>query len=256
MRIILDNITKIYSGNSVLKNVNLIFDSGTYGVIGKNGAGKTTLFNSITKYITPTRGGILYNGETYIIDLPQSIKLEMGYLSSVNSLFEMFSVKEYLEYSSKLFKVSKEDARQRINELLDLFFKEQNTDTLVKDLSTGNRKKLELCSCIIHKPSFLILDEPFSGLDPIASKQLISFINKYGENKKRTILISSHNLNHIEKIINHLIILDDGKVVLDSSIIDIKESSNYNLDELLSTHVDNGISNTELELNEKSSIWS
>lgn len=219
MTIEINKIIKSYNDKIALQIEYLQLSSGIVGVFGENGAGKTTCLDLIVQVITPNKGTIKYDGESYDI-LPKEVKLRIGYLSSVDSLFSNYSIKEYLTLISKIYLIKQDIAEKRINELCSLFFKSTNCDGMIYSLSTGNKKKLEFCASIIHKPNLLILDEPFSGIDPVSANIITKILTKHSKEDNKLVLISSHNLYYLEGLISHAIVIRHGKILLNEKIID------------------------------------
>jgi len=218
MQINIKNIEKTYSIKPVLDKINFTIESNSnYCLIGKNGAGKTTLINIMADFIESDSGEVLFdnlNYETNEIEIKQKI----GLLSEENSLIEELSGIEYLTFVGKLYTLSRGEIITRINSLSRYFF--DNPADIKKSISifsTGMKKKLMFCAAVIHKPNFLLLDEPFAGLDPVASNLLVEFLNNY-KNKNRIIFLSSHNLNYIEKVATHIGVLDDGGLIFDGTL--------------------------------------
>lgn len=219
MIIKIKNLTKKYKTKIVLDNINLTLLQGkTYGLLGKNGAGKSTLLNILTGFVQKDTGSIILDevdmdNKKQVLDLKKNI----GFLSEKNSLIEEFSGKEYLDFVGKLYKIPINELNYRINGLSKYFFDDINDmNMVISKYSTGMKKKLEFCASVLHKPCFLILDEPFSGLDFIAARKLVNFLKKY-QNDNRIILIAGQNLDYIDKIVTDIILLEKGKIIFEGS---------------------------------------
>lgn len=213
MIVTIDGLNKSYNKHLVLKNILLEFKEGEiYCIVGKNGAGKSTLFNLMTSFIKPDSGTIKFDNVVYP-DLPIAIKQKIGFMSDVSSLIEELNAYQYLSLIGQFYNLNKKMREDQIAKLLNFFFSETTSihKTRIKSFSTGMKKKLEICASCLHLPDFLILDEPFSGIDPIAAQNVITFFSQYRE-PYRTILFSSHNLDYIEKINPVLIILDEFSI--------------------------------------------
>lgn len=233
MGIKINQIKKVYSIKPVLDKINITIESNSnYCLLGKNGAGKTTLINIMADFIVADNGEVLFDNLNYNKN-ELEIKKNIGLLSEESSLIEELSGLEYLTFIGKLYKVSKKELKYRIESLFLYFF--DGLDEIKKSISqysTGMKKKLMFCSTVIHKPNILILDEPFSGLDPVASNLLVDFLNRY-KNNKRIIFLSSHNLNYIEKVATHIGVLDEGKILFDGTLDSFLEGGKEKIDDSL-----------------------
>jgi ABC-2 type transport system ATP-binding protein len=233
MKIEINQIVKSYSIKNVLDKISISINSNSnYCLLGKNGAGKTTLINILSDFIEADSGNIKFDNLDYKNN-ELEIKRNLGLLSEENFLIEELSGFEYLNFIGKLYKISKDDLHKRIESLTSYFF--DNSDDIqrtISNYSTGMKKKLMFCATVIHKPNILILDEPFSGLDPIAANLFIEFLNRY-RNNSRVIFLSSHNLNYIEKIATHIGVLENGKLLFNGPLNLFLENGTQNIDDSL-----------------------
>lgn len=237
------NLSLLIGKQEILRNVNIEFHPGNlYCILGKNGAGKSSLFNTIMDLIRPTKGVILYNGKSYQ-NIPIELKKEMSFLSEDLQILDELSAFQYLDLIATLYNLKAGLTKMRILELTQYFFCE--SDNLKKKrigtYSTGMKKKIALCSCFIHDPEFIILDEPFAGLDPESSLKLIKLIQVL-RTKHRTILISDHNLSFMKNINpDHIILLEEGKLILNKKReeIDEYEVERLLVGELFNEHIKN-----------------
>jgi len=233
MNICLENLNKAYSGEEVLTNLSLNVEEGqNFCLLGKNGAGKTTLINSIIDLIKPDSGSVSIGGKS-MANQAKSIKAQLGIMSEDNPLIEQLSGYAYLRFVGALYGVPNSELEQRIESLTNFFFEDQ--DVLRKKIagfSTGMKKKIALIGAVMHKPSLLILDEPFSGLDPIAAKTLIDFLRNY-QNGKRVIFLSSHDLSYVEKVATHIGVLNAGSIVYQNSLSEFTANGKEEIDDAL-----------------------
>ncbi|MEX0684819.1 MAG: ABC transporter ATP-binding protein [Balneolales bacterium] len=208
----LKSITKSYGDNMVLEGVDLQIETGScYGLLGNNGAGKSTLINTIIDLTRADSGEVMVFGKKYSTS-PLWIKSKIGVLPEQELLNSEFSGMEQLRFTGLLYGLEESDLLARIKALYNYFF--DNENDLYKacgSYSTGMRKKLGLIAAVLHKPSMLILDEPFSGLDPLSSQAVIRFLKTY-LTPERTILLSSHNLSHVEQAATHVGVLHNKKL--------------------------------------------
>ena len=206
------NVNKVFCKPALVDICLEIGADSIYALIGNNGAGKTTLINCLLGLIPANSGEIRINGLT-INNHKTEIRKYLGVVLNEDYLIHELTGRQYLEFMGRLYNVSLTDLKIRINDIFNFFF--DDPDDLKKDVagfSTGMKRKLALCAAVIHKPNILILDEPFSGLDPKTCQKLIRFLNFY-RNKERIIFLSSHNLNYVESFATHVGILQEGRLI-------------------------------------------
>ncbi len=226
-------IQKRYSIKLALNKVTLSIEKNSiYCLLGKNGAGKTTLINILANLIEPTEGRVLINNLNYS-EGSIKIKKDIGVMCEANYLIEELSGFEYLSFVGSLYKIDKSELNKRINGLINYFF-EITTDVNIPIMyySTGMKKKIMLCSALLNKPNILILDEPFSSLDPYASNLLVNLLKKYN-NGNRAMLISSHNINYVEQIATHIGVIDEGKILFNGEFQTFIENGEKNINDSL-----------------------
>ncbi len=233
MNIQFKNISKAFGKKVVLDDIDLELTPGnTYCILGKNGAGKTTLMNILLQLAAPGKGEMLYDGQKEDI-LPKALKMRIGAMSEDNPLIEELTGRQYFKLYGKLYGLPKADLKKRLEDLTTYFF--DDADDLNKRLSafsTGMKKKVGLMASVLHTPDLLVLDEPFSGLDPVAAKMTIDFIRAY-QNGQRTIFLSSHDLAYVAKVVTHLAVLDDGKIVFAGSLEEFTNQGKNEIDSAL-----------------------
>lgn len=216
----LDNVTKRFGSFTAVDDLNLsIPQNEIFGLLGANGAGKTTTFRMLLKLIDQSEGTISWKNGGISYDTSHLI----GYLPEERGLYPKIKVKEQLIYLGKLRGMKKSDIEKESARWLERFGVPENGDKKVEDLSKGNQQKIQFIAAVIHKPELLILDEPFSGLDPVnveLLKDAVLDLKKAGT----TILFSSHRMEHVEELCEHLCILHKGKSVLKGNLKEIKQS--------------------------------
>ncbi|MFN7540298.1 MAG: ABC transporter ATP-binding protein [Bacteroidota bacterium] len=231
--IVINDLTKKYAKKTVIEKLNLTIENGQiYCLLGKNGAGKTTLINLILDLLIVDEGTIQLFGKAHN-QLDKETKKRIGVVNENLSLLEEISGEEYLYFVGKIYQIPTEILKKRINDLFNYFF-EDDSD-LKKNIakySTGMKKKIAFCASVIHTPDILILDEPFSGLDPLVANQMIHFIIKY-QRTDRIIFISSHDLSYVEKVSTHIGVLDNHRLVFNSTINSFTENGAKELDAAL-----------------------
>ncbi len=227
------DLTKSYGKNTIIENINLSINNGqVYCLLGKNGAGKTTLINCILDLIKPEKGNIQLSGKAHN-KLDKEDKRKIGVILENLALLEEINGFEFLSFVGKIYKIPPATLKQRITDLFAFFF-EDDSDLKknISKYSSGMKKKIAFCAAVLHTPDVLILDEPFSGLDPLVANQMVLFLKKY-QNGKRLIFISSHDLSYVEKVSTHIGVLDNKKLVFNSSIQDFTENGVKKLDAAL-----------------------
>lgn len=189
------------------------------GLIGQNGAGKTTTFRLILDFLQADRGEILWNGSP----IGKNEYDIIGYLPEERGLYPKISIQDQLIYFAELRGKTKKEIEPKIDEWMERFqVKGKKTDK-VKTLSKGNQQKVQLIATLIHEPKLIILDEPFSGLDPVNAELLKEGILSL-KNSGSCVIFSSHNMDHVEKICDHLIMLNNGQTVLNGVVHEIRQS--------------------------------
>ncbi len=218
------NLKKQYGKKTVVKNVSLELKKGeVVGLLGPNGAGKTTSFYMITGMISPSEGSV-YLGEKNITNLPmfQRARLGIGYLSQEPSIFTKLSVEENIKLVLEMTNLSKEERAERLENLLDDLSIKNIRKNIGYQLSGGERRRTEICRALVMKPDFILLDEPFAGIDPIAVEEIQNIINNLKE-KDIGVLITDHSVRETLSITDRAYLLYDGKILKAGSAKDLAE---------------------------------
>lgn len=214
----LENITKYYDDFKAVDNLSFEVKEGEiFGLLGANGAGKTTTFRMIIGLLEPTEGKVTLNGKKIDYDVTDTI----GFLTEERSLLTKLTVKEQCDYYGTLKGMSKDRINQRLDELLKKFNIEKYKDKKIKELSKGNQQKIQFITALLNEPKLLILDEPFSGLDPFNVELFKEEIKEMAK-KGSMIIFSSHRMEHVELFCKKLLVLKNGKNVLSGNLSDIK----------------------------------
>ena len=215
-----ENVTKYYGTNLAVDHLSFTVDDGEiFGLLGSNGAGKTTTFRMIMGLLDVTSGKITLDGKK----IDYSVTDKIGFVTEERSLLTKMTVKEQIIYYGRLKGLSEKEILKRLDDWLERFQIKEYKNRKIKELSKGNQQKIQFIAAVINEPKLLILDEPFTGLDPINVKLLKEAI--YSLQKKGcSIIFSSHQMEHIEQFCEKLVILVKGKTVLEGYLKDIKES--------------------------------
>lgn len=215
------NITKKYSGNIVLKDLMLNCDSGKIQLlIGGNGSGKTTLINILAKLLIPDSGEVSYTSNS-IKYTKQDFKRETGFVFEKNVEIEKFTAEEYLTFVSKLHQIPKVDYRKRVSALISFFELSSIGKKYIEAYSKGMRKKIKIAAAIIHRPIFLILDEPFDGIDLPSAYKILETLREMSYNGT-TILIASHQFNLVSEYCDNIALLKNGQIEFNQPIEEFK----------------------------------
>lgn len=218
------DITKNFGEKSVLKGISFSAQSGeALGLLGRNGAGKTTTIRIIMQLFPPNSGEVLVDGK------PLSIReINVGYMPEERGLYPKKKIMEQLIYFAELKGVSKDVAIERANKLLDRLQMTEYKDAKLETLSKGNQQKIQLVTTLISNPDIVILDEPFSGLDPVNAMLLKDVVRELIADGK-IVIFSSHQMNYIEEFCNNIVIINGGQIAVSGAIKDIKRSYTKNL---------------------------
>ena len=215
-----ENVTKYYGDVLAVDDLSFTINDGEiFGLLGVNGAGKTTTFRMIMSLLEPTKGTITLNGEPVGYDVSERI----GFLTEERSLLTKLTVKEQVIYYATLKGMKESDILKKLDYWLDRFGISEYKNRKIKELSKGNQQKIQFITAIIHEPDLLVLDEPFTGLDPINVELFMSVIREFKE-KGKMIIFSSHRMEHVELFCEKLVILLKGKTVLSGSLKEIKKN--------------------------------
>lgn len=214
-------VTKLYKHLAAVKDLDLeVRDGEILGIIGHNGAGKTTILKMIAGLVVPTYGTIEIMGQD-IAENGAHIRKFIGYLPEESSLYENMTAMEYLLFFSELYGVPRKLARERIDRLL-ASLRLAEKDKLIGELSKGMKRKVAIARTLLHDPKLLILDEPNSGLDPLTSFFIIDYL-KALRKKGKAIILSAHNLFHVEYICDRVAILKDGRLLVCATMESVRK---------------------------------
>jgi ABC-2 type transport system ATP-binding protein len=236
MSLIVDSITKRFGDVVALDDASFSVEPGRiFGLLGANGAGKTTSMRIVLDILRPDAGTVTWQG-TPNTDLPRRT---WGYLPEERGLYPRMEVGEQLRFFASLYGVSDADARREIGEWLDRFRIPDYLGRRVEELSKGNQQKIQFLAAILHDPDVLIMDEPFTGLDPVNVRLLKeAFLEMKARGK--TLIFSTHQMETVEELCETIAIVDQGRVVVSGTVRDVKRAMNRQVVRLATDGDDNG----------------
>lgn len=218
------NIVKQYAGHQALNDVSLEVEKGQiFGLLGPNGAGKTSLIRIINQITAPDSGEILFNGEK----LNQTHIEKIGYLPEERGLYKKMEIGEQIIYLARLKGLSREEARRRIKFWFEKLEMETWWNKKVEELSKGMQQKAQFVATVIHNPELLILDEPFSGFDPVNADLIKDEILELNQ-KGTTILFSTHRMESVEELCDSIALINKSRKILDGKMKDVRNSYRNN----------------------------
>jgi ABC-2 type transport system ATP-binding protein len=213
------NISKKYATHQALKNVSIsIPRQSVFGLLGPNGAGKTSLIRTITQIISLDEGEIIFNGEPLQLRHTNQI----GYLPEERGLYKKMKVAEQLMYLAQLKGLSNADAKERIKKWFDKLEMASWWNKNIEDLSKGMQQKVQFVATVIHEPTLLILDEPFSGFDPVNADLIKNEILELKQ-KGTTILFSTHRMESVEELCDYVALIHKSEKILDGKTKEVKQ---------------------------------
>jgi ABC-2 type transport system ATP-binding protein len=233
------DLQKSFSSQIAVNKISFSLGEGSiFGLLGPNGAGKTTLIRMITGIFYPDEGSILFQGRPFdpVKDIPQ-----IGYMPEERGLYKKMKIGEQAIYLAQLKGLSKQEATRKVKEWFIKFEMQSWWNKKVEDLSKGMGQKLQFVITVLHEPRLIILDEPFSGLDPVNTNLIKDEI--YGLARKgATIVFSTHRMEQVEEICDHIILMNKGQKILDGSVEGVKQQFKENL---FSIGLEGAVENTD-----------
>ena len=225
------DLTRHFGAMTALASVNLSAQRGAvYGLVGANGAGKTTLIKHILGLLRAESGSVRVFGIDPVSD-PVGVLSRIGYLSEENDLPGWMRVDELIRYTSAFYPTWEDDYAEELRRTFAL-----DAAAKIKDLSKGQKARAGLLIALAHRPELLVLDEPSSGLDPIVRRDILGAVIRTIADEGRTVLFSSHLLEEVEEVADHVTMIARGRIVLSAPLADIKES-HRSLSEAFIAHV-------------------
>jgi len=238
----LSHLKKYYATQKAVDDISFDIEKGSiFGLLGPNGAGKTTLLRMITGIFYPDGGEIILDGKAFnpAIDIQQ-----IGYMPEERGMYKKMKIGEQALYLAQLKGLSKAEATEKIKYWFKKFEMESWWNKKVEDLSKGMSQKLQFVITVLHEPKLIILDEPFSGLDPLNANLIKEEIYNLAK-KGSTIIFSTHRMEQVEEICDHIVLVNLGKKILDGTVADIKQQFKENI---FSFQTDNATALTDNDL--------
>ena len=221
-----ENLKKYFATQKAVDDISFTVEKGSiFGLLGPNGAGKTTLIRMITGIFYPDEGQIIFDGKKFD---PINDVAHIGYMPEERGLYKKMKIGEQATYLAQLKGLNKAEAIAKIKEWFIKFEMQTWWTKKVEDLSKGMSQKLQFVTTVLHEPKLIILDEPFSGLDPVNSNLIKDEIFKLAQGGS-TILFSTHRMEQVEEICDHIILVNKGKKILDGTVKGVKNHFKENL---------------------------
>ncbi|WMX71883.1 ABC transporter ATP-binding protein [Lactococcus cremoris] len=239
MTLKIDKVRKSFGDKIAVENLNMVVKPGeVMGLIGQNGAGKTTTFRMILNFISADQGKITWQDGP----ITQEIKQKIGFLPEERGLYQKMTVEDQILYFAELHGMKRADARIKLQDWMKRLEVVGKPMDKVQTLSKGNAQKIQFIATLIHEPEFLILDEPFTGLDPVNTELLRNEI-KRSRDKGAAVIFSNHNMSDVELLSDHLLMLKGGQTILNGTVEDIRASYGRTR-----VYLESDLSNDELSL--------
>jgi ABC-2 type transport system ATP-binding protein len=236
----LQHLKKYYATQKAVDDISFDIQKGSiFGLLGPNGAGKTTLLRMITGIFYPDEGNIILDGKAFN---PSEDIAKIGYMPEERGMYKKMKIGEQALYLAQLKGLSKAEATEKIKYWFRKLEMETWWNKKVEDLSKGMSQKLQFVITVLHEPKLIILDEPFSGLDPVNANLIKDEIFGLAKNGS-TIIFSTHRMEQVEEICDHIVLVNLGKKILDGTVQDIKQQYKENIFSIETDQIDSIIDN-------------
>jgi ABC-2 type transport system ATP-binding protein len=223
------NLRKYFATQKAVDDISFGLKKGSiFGLLGPNGAGKTTLIRMITGIFYPDDGEILFEGKKFD---PNNDSMKIGYMPEERGLYKKMKIGEQAVFLARLKGLTKEQATNNVKEWFIKFEMQSWWNKKIEDLSKGMGQKLQFVITVLHEPNLIILDEPFSGLDPVNANLIKDEIYNLAQ-KGATIIFSTHRMEQVEEICDHIILVNKGKKIVDGSVAGVKQQFKEDLFEI------------------------
>ncbi len=224
----INHVTKKYMLNPAIKHINLTLNTGKIiGVIGENGSGKTTLLKLLAGLLQPSSGSVTIDSKK----VNRKISKKLAYLTDMDYYYPYFTVIELVRYyESQFLDFDKKKALEIIS------FMKLYHDQKIKYLSKGNKSRLKIAVTLARNAPYIVLDEPFSGLDPMVRKAIINSIIKFVNLEEQTLIMATHEVNEVEPILDEVLLMGEGKMIAHESVDDIREEYGMDVANWMESH--------------------
>lgn len=244
-RLEVKHLKKYYTSQKAVDDISFSLAPGSiFGLLGPNGAGKTTLIRMITGILFPDDGEIIFDGQPFT---PDKDNAYIGYMPEEKGLYKKMKIGDQAMYLAQLKGLSKATALERVKHWFVKFEMESWWNKKVEDLSKGMQQKLQFVTTVLNDPKLIILDEPFSGLDPVNSNLIKDEIYKLAKNGS-SIIFSTHRMEQVEEICDHIILVNKGQKILDGSVTSVKQQFKENIFSISLDSNPGGIGNQAFEV--------
>lgn len=241
----LQNLKKYYATQKAVDDVSFSLEAGSiFGLLGPNGAGKTTLLRMVTGIFFPDSGQIIFNGKKFN---PENDIVNIGYMPEERGLYKKMKIGEQALYLARLRGLSHKDAMAKIKYWFERLGMESWWNKKSEDLSKGMGQKLQFVITVLHQPKLIILDEPFSGLDPLNANLIKDEIYELAK-QGSTIIFSTHRMEQVEEICDHIVLMNQGQKILDGTVDKVKQDHKENMFKLQLSQVPELIQHDSFEL--------
>ncbi|MDP4147796.1 MAG: ABC transporter ATP-binding protein [Bacteroidota bacterium] len=240
-----NNLQKNFATQKAVDSVSFSLQKGSiFGLLGPNGAGKTTLIRMLTGIFYPDEGNVLFDGKPFD---PVHDPVKIGYMPEERGLYKKMKIGEQAIYLAQLKGLTKHEATERVKRWFVKFEMETWWNKKVQDLSKGMGQKLQFVITVLHEPKLIILDEPFSGLDPVNSNLIKEEIYQLARNGS-AVIFSTHRMEQVEEICDHIILMNKGQKILDGTVSGVKRQFSENLFSIGLEQVDGTVSSPAFEV--------
>ena len=220
------HLKKYFTTQKAVDDISFTVEKGAiFGLLGPNGAGKTTLIRMITGIFYPDEGSILLKGKKFDADADSA---RIGYMPEERGLYKKMKIGEQAIYLARLKGLTASDANSQVKEWFIRFEMQSWWNKKIEDLSKGMAQKLQFVTTVLHRPELIILDEPFSGLDPVNANLIKDEIFRLAENGA-SVIFSTHRMEQVEEICNQIVLINKGKKILDGTVSNVKQEFKENL---------------------------
>jgi ABC-2 type transport system ATP-binding protein len=219
------NLTKKFNDLTAVNNINFKVDKGEiFAFLGPNGAGKSTTIKMLTTVLSPTKGSMEINNYNVLTE-KFNVRKSIGVVFEDHTLDYELTAYENLYYHAVLYKIPKAERKKKIEEILNYVGLLERKNSIIKNFSSGMKRRVEIARGLLHSPKILFLDEPTLGLDVQTRNFLWTYLKKINREKGITIFFTTHNMDEVERVATDISIIDRGKIMINGSLKDIKEKT-------------------------------